>query len=121
MKTTYTFPVILALTVLTGCAFKPAPTLTSQGYMAVARMPVYMNKDEVKRPYKVICQVEGLQGPRTALAEADDPDKCIQHAKALAYEKGADAMIVTYIGNVGMTRFSFNDFACRADGIKFTD
>lgn len=110
---------VLSLLALAGC--KPAPTLTSQGYMAVAKMPVYMSKDEVKRPYKVLCQVEGLQGPRTALAEADNPDKCIMHAKALAYDKGADAIIVTYIGNVGMTRFSFNDFACRADGIKFTD
>jgi hypothetical protein len=89
--------------------------------MKVMKMPVYMSKDEVKRQYKVVCQVEGLQGPRTALAEADNPEKCIQHAKALAYEQGADAIIVTYIGNVGMTRFSFNDFACRADGIKFTD
>lgn len=89
--------------------------------MKVVKMPVYMNKDEVKRSYQVICQVEGLQGPRAALAEADNPEKCIQHAKALAVDKGADAIIVTYIGNVGMTRFSFNDFACRADGIKFTD
>lgn len=111
----------LALLALVGCSFKAAPTLTSEGYMKVMKMPVYMSKDEVKRQYKVICQVEGLQGPRTALAEADNPEKCIQHAKALAYDKGADAIIVTYIGNVGMTRFSFNDFACRADGIKFTD
>lgn len=110
-----------ALIVLTGCAIKPAPSLTSDGYIAVAKMPVYMSKEEVKRPYKVICQVEGLQGPRSALAEANNPEKCIQHAKAIAYEKGADAIIVTYLGNVGMTRFSFNDFACRADAIKFTE
>jgi hypothetical protein len=110
-----------ALVLLTGCAFKPAPALSPEGNMKVVKMPVYMSKDEVKRQYKVLCQVEGLQGPRTAFAEADNPERCIQHAKALALDKGADAIIVTYIGNVGMTRFSFNDFACRADGIKFTD
>lgn len=93
-------PACIALVGGLGCG-RP---LTEQQAMAVVKMQVFDKAEDIHQPFTVLGAVEGLSKPKGMSVRSGGPQSAVSEAKEAAALKGANALIIKSLKNIGLTR-----------------